>query len=81
MTQSTDKELTVKECLAELREFWPGCSAEIIRHSAAGFYKSAQTWFEIAVISVDYKLHGERWTADSLDGCMAQVRTWKESQQ
>lgn len=73
-------ELTVEACFTELREMWPGCSAEIIRHSAAGFYKPPQTWFEIAVISVDYKLHGERWKADTLPECMAQVRDWKAQQ-
>lgn len=75
-----EQKLTVEDCLKELREMWPNCSAEIINGTAMGFYKQPEAWVEVAVITTDYKIHGERAKGNTLDDCMAQVRAWHKEQ-
>lgn len=76
-----DKELTVEECLVELREMWPNCTLEIVTRVSTGFYKPPERRFDIGVISTDYMFNERVDGAASLDEAMAQFRAWKEYQQ
>lgn len=73
-------EMTVESALNELRERWPGCSAEVVRFSAMGFYKEPESWVEIAIITTDYKIHGQRFKGDTVKDAIQAVRAWKERQ-
>lgn len=74
-------ELTVESCLEELREMWPGCSAQIRQEHNAGFDKNFVSHFEIGVISKDYEVHGERFDGPTLNEAMQSVRAFKQSQE
>lgn len=72
----SDKELTVEECLAELREMFPRFKYFRVSVSTG----APQMAYEIRVGSAYYSAGVRAFYAETLNECMAQVRAWKEQQ-
>lgn len=67
--QKTDKELTVEECLAELRELLPLTMVDVhLRTGPCAKYARVST--------VEHM-----WDAPTLPEVITKIRAWKESQQ
>lgn len=73
---SESVELTVEQCLKELREMFKG--KVIFLKDEVEWWAEDATPCRAVVIGVDYPpSKGRQFTGDTLSECMAQVRAWR----